>query len=531
MSIPSFSRTALASLLALAAVSVANLEIISAQELAQGPFGRLVIRSATLIDGTGGPPTFPVDIVIEGNRVTEVRVVGDDFGRIDPQLRPGAGDFELDAAGMYVMPGFINAHAHLNNLGGRSGLPVKYDYYLRLGNGQTMVLEAGSGNGLLWTLAQQDSSARDQIIAPRIRAYARPGRAGVFPFDKPITTPEIAREWVRAVAEAGADGLKLQGEHPDITRAMIDEAHKLGLLTTMHLRQSGLGRTNILDAARMGLDHQQHWYGLAESMLDGRTLPDWPADYNQNNEYQRFSEAGRFFMQAVEPGSEKWNAVMQELLDLDFTIVPTMAVYEDSRNFMFVRRSEWHDEYSSQEFLDYWIPNPEHHGSLQFYWTTRDETNWYRFFIKWQRFLDEFKDRGGRVAAGADEGSGYTLPGFTYIREFELLQQAGFHPLEVIRSATMHGAEALGVADELGTVEAGKLADLVIVDENPLENFKVLYGTGAIRYDPATQTVSRVGGIKYTIKNGVVYDAPGLLAEVRRMVAASKRRATSDGRD
>ncbi len=78
-----------------------------------------------------------------------------------------------------------------------------------------------------------------------------------------------------------------------------------------------------------------------------------------------FSEAGRFFLLAVEPGSERWNAVMQELLDLDFTIVPTMAVYDDSRNFMFVRRAEWHDECSSQGFLDYWVPNPERHDSLQ----------------------------------------------------------------------------------------------------------------------------------------------------------------------
>ncbi len=131
------------------------------------------------------------------------------------------------------------------------------------------------------------------------------------------------------------------------------------------------------------------------------------------------------------------------------------------------------------------------------------------------------------MVAGADEGSGYTLPGFTYIREFELLQQAGFHPLEVVRSATLSAAEALGVADELGTIEVGKLADFVIVDENPLVNFKVLYGTGAIKFDPETRTVSRVGGINYTIKNGVVYDARGLLAEVRRMVAESKQRVTS----
>ncbi len=502
---------------------------VDAQQLAQGPFDRMVIRNVTLIDGTAAPPVFPVDIAIEGNQIVDVVVVGDDFGRIDAALRPAAGTFELDGTGMYVMPGFINAHAHINTASGRASLPVAYDYYLRLGHGQTMILDAGSGNGLAWTTAQRDSSDRRQIIAPRIEAYVRPGRRGIFSFGKQITTPEIAREWVRAVAAAGADGLKLQGEAPVLTAAFIDEAHKHGLLTTMHLRQSGVTRMNIVDAARLGLDHQQHWYGLAESMLADATVPDWPADYNQNNEYQRFSESGRFFMQAVEPGSEKWNAVLDELVSLGFTIVPTMAVYEDSRNFMFVRRAEWHDEYSSQGFLDYWIPDPEHHGSLQFYWTTKDETNWYRFFISWQRFLNDFKNRGGRVVTGADEGSGYTLPGFTYIREFELLQQAGFHPLEVIRAATMHAAEALGKADQLGTVEPGKLADLVVVDANPLENFKVLYGTGAIKFDPETRTVQRVGGIKYTIKDGVVFDTQALLAEVRRMVAESKQVAASEG--
>ncbi|HSR43026.1 MAG TPA: amidohydrolase family protein [Longimicrobiales bacterium] len=498
---------------------------------ARGPFSRMVIRNATLIDGTGAPPLYPVDVVIEGNRITEVTVVGNDFGEIRGE-RPAPGEHEIDAEGMYVLPGFINAHAHINTQDSRAGLPVRYDYFLRLGHGQTTLLDAGSGNGLLWTIAQRDSSAENGIVAPRIHAYARltqDGRARAFDFPRRITTPELGRQWVRAVAEAGADGLKLRGSPPDVTEAVIDEGHRLGLPSTMHLEQGGVARMDVLDAARMGLDHQQHWYGLPEALIEESTLPDWPADYNQNNEYQRFSQAGRFFIQAVEPGSERWESVLAEMLELDFTLVPTMAVYEDSRNYMFVRRAEWHDEYASRSFLDYWVPDPDHHGSLAFRWTTADETAWYRFFIKWQRFLDEFKDRGGRVATGADEGSGYTLPGFSYIREFELLQQAGFLPLEVIRSATMHAAEALEVEDELGTVEIGKLADLVVVEENPLEDFKTLYGTGAIRYDPETREAKRVGGVTWTIKDGIVYDAKALLAEVRRMVAESKRAATDEG--
>jgi Amidohydrolase family len=139
-------------------------------------------------------------------------------------------------------------------------------------------------------------------------------------------------------------------------------------------------------------------------------------------------------------------------------------------------------------------------------------------------FVNDYKNAGGRVAVGDDAGYIYKLFGFAWVRELELLQEAGFHPLEAIRAATLSGAELLGMADQIGSVEVGKIADLVIVPQNPLANFKVLYGTGALRLDDATRQVQRVGGVRYTIHDGIVYDAPALLADVRRMVAEAKAR-------
>jgi len=130
---------------------------------------------------------------------------------------------------------------------------------------------------------------------------------------------------------------------------------------------------------------------------------------------------------------------------------------------------------------------------------------------------------GGRVTIGSDSGFIYNTYGFGTIQEMELFQEAGFHPLEVIRSATLKGAELLGRDKEIGSVEAGKKADLVIVAENPLANFKVLYGTGAIRLNDDTGRVERVGGVRWTIKDGIIFDANALLADVRAMVAEQKQ--------
>ncbi len=139
----------------------------------------------------------------------------------------------------------------------------------------------------------------------------------------------------------------------------------------------------------------------------------------------------------------------------------------------------------------------------------------------WMAFVNEYKNRGGRVTTGGDNGYIWEVYGFGYVRELELLREAGFHPLEVIRSATLYGAQALGMEKEIGTVEVGKLADFVITKENPLKNFQTLYGTGAVKLSDENKPV-RVGGVTWTVKDGIVYDAKKLLADVREIVRKAK---------
>lgn len=326
------------------------------------------------------------------------------------------------------------------------------------------------------------------------------------------------------MAQQGADGLKLGALPPEIMAATIDEARKLGLRTAAHLDQMGVARMDALDAARLGLTTLEHWYGLPEALFVDRTVQDFPVDYNYQNEQHRFGQAGRLWLQAAPPGSEKWNAVMEEFLKLDFTFCPTLTIYEASRDLMRAMRAEWHDRYTLPSLWKFYQPNREAHGSYWFYWTTADEIAWKRNYQRWMQWLNEYKNRGGRVVTGSDAGFIFKLYGFAYIRELELLQEAGFHPLEVIRSATLYGAEALG-NPEVGQVAPGKLADLVIVAENPLENFKVLYGTGWIRVNERNE-VERTRGILYVIKDGIIYDAKQLLADVARMVEEARRRET-----
>ena len=490
----------------------------SAQELSEGPFSQLIIRGVTLINGNGAPPVGPIDLVIEDDKIIEVRTVGYPGIEINPNRRPKLknGGKEIDATGMFVLPGFIDMHGHI---GGKSqGADWDYVFKLWLAHGITTIREP-SGRGIDYALDLKNRSEQNEIIAPRIITYTAFGQGS----KNGINTTEDAIRWVQQNKKNGADGIKFFGAEPNIMKAALAENKKLGLGSACHHAQMSVARWNVLHSARAGLTSMEHWYGLPEALFEDRTIQNYPLDYNYQNEQHRFEEAGKLWKQAALPYSDHWNSVMDELIALDFTLDPTFNIYEASRDLHRARRAEWHEKYTLPSLWKFYEPSKISHGSYWHFWGTEQEVAWKNNFKLWMTFINEYKNRGGRVTTGSDSGFIYQLYGFAFIRELELLREAGFHPLEVIRSATLNGAEALGMDQKIGSVEVGKQADLILVEENPLENLKVLYGTGAIKLNDDNEIV-RVGGVKYTISNGVVYDSKRLLKSVEDMVHKAKEK-------
>lgn len=498
-----------------------NQSIKKAPEIKEGdgPYTQLIIRGIMLIDGTGAPPIGPVDIVVKQNRITQIQTVGYPGVAINADRRPKleTNGKELDCTGMYLMPGFIDMHGHI---GGSQAPNAEYVFKLWMAHGITTVRDPSAGNGLDWVLDQKKKSEQNLITAPRLKAYTAFGQGS----KNGINTPEEARLWVQENQKKGADGIKFFGAPPQIMDAALRENKRLGLRSACHHAQMDVARWNVVNSAKAGLTSMEHWYGLPEALFTKQTIQNFRLDYNYQNEQHRFSEAGKLWSQAAPPYSEKWNAVMDTLLKLDFTLDPTFNIYEANRDLHRARRAEWHENYTLPALWAFYQPSKISHGSYWHSWGTEEEIQWKENYRLWMTFINEYKNRGGRVTAGSDSGFIFQLYGFAYIRELELLREAGFHPLEVIRSATLYGAQALGVEKDLGSVEVGKLADFAIVEENPLQNFQVLYGTGAIRLTEDNKVV-RVGGVKYTVKDGIVYDAKRLLADVKKIVDEEKAKS------
>lgn len=483
-----------------------------------GPHKRIVLRNVTYVDGTGAPAQGPVDIVISGDKIAEIRTIGAPKS-IDETLRAPKGDYEMDLTGYYVLPGFVDTHVHLHSLADGQNVPSDYILKLWLSHGITTARDVGSNRPIEWLVDVKQRSARNEIVGPRL---------DVYPFfhnilDKPVNDPETARHAAREAKRRGADGIKFIGSIPeDVLFAALDEAEKVGLKTTMHHAQQLVSYANVLDTSSHGLDSMEHWYGLPEAMFIDRTIQDFPHDYVNNDEEMRFAEAGRLWKQAATPGSKRWNAVMDELLKRDFALSPTFTAYLTSRDFMRMSRATWHDEYTMPGLWDWFRPSRVNHGSYWFDWTTEKEMAWKENYRLWMRFVNEYKNRGGLVSVGSDSGYIYNLYGFGYVQEMELLREAGFSPLEVIRAATQIGAKVLGREHEVGTIRAGRKADLVIVRGNPVANLKLLFATGTLKLNDETGKVERIGGISYTVKDGIIYDGQKLRAEIREMVARQK---------
>ena len=477
-------------------------------------YNRLLIRNAMVVDGLGNPARGPMDIIVEGSTIASIRPArpinefGTDTGRTaraDSRLQTPGFDRVIDATGMYVTPGIIDLHGHIHYGRNRVAWPKDYVYKLWLGHGITTVREPGSGEGIDTTVAHARLAGDNRIAAPTIVPY----------LSIEADNPDSARARVRRAKLNGAKGLKIFINRLDVWAAIADEAKKNDLPIATDLKIQEL---DAVGAARLGIRSLEHWYGVPDAAIPGPQ--NFPASYSYDNESDRFRWAGDLWRQA---DSARLSMVIDTLIARGVTWDPTFAVYEANRDLTRARTLPWFREYAMPQLMAFFEPDPERHGSYHFDWTTADEVMWRDNMRIWMQWVREFAARGGNVTVGSDAGFIYHLYGFATIREMELHQEAGFHPLEVIQQATSNGARALGLTNT-GVIRPGYVADVAIVDGNPLHNLKVFYGTGVDV--ERNGKIEHRGGVRYTIKQGIVFDAKQLLADVRKMVEDAKRTTT-----
>jgi len=510
----------------LGCLSVAALAFAQTTNTNNGPYDTLIIRGATMIDGTGAPPRGPVDIVVRRNMIVQVSP-SDPIGRAQngggAQLAAnssGGAARVIEAAGKYVMPGLIDLHIHYQD-----SVPLEYQYKLLLGHGVTTVRAFNVGNmSVDEMVAERQRIAENKIVAPRMYVYPFWRNSPTDPrFAIAKDAPEIVKEWKRK----GVDGVKmagLPGEYPDVFKAVADQAKIEGMGLAVHIAQEAVFPMNAVRTALDGASTVEHHYGYAEASFTDRVLQKLPSDYNYASEPDRFYQTGAVWLQAdlKKLHTDVIDQLVAQSKKTGFTMVPTMVVYEANRDLERVKTLPWHEKYTMPAIMAHWQPSPSSHGSYFYHWTTTNEADWAKMYRRWMEFVEDFKNRGGLVGVGSDVGSIYTLWGFGTIRELELLQHSGFSPIEVVHSATEIGALSLG-NKQLGAIRPGYIADMVVLDENPLDDFKVLYGTGATRQSASGQAL-QTKAVKYTIRDGVVFDSQALLKDVADMVA--KARAT-----
>lgn len=499
--------------LVLAALCCPTLLLAQFGDLAAGPYKRLVIRGAHVIPGHGGPPAGPYDIVIEGNVITEMLpfdpVAAERRGRTE---RP-TGDRVIDATGMFVMPGMFDLHTHIRT----QPLPLEYVYLLKLAMGVTTMVPAAD-RGLDSALAQAELSKANRVLAPRMFPLASWG-AGTRFTRLELDDPAKAKDVVAAMVARGVRVFSLDplGWNADLVREIAKAAKANGAITSFHIPPSTNAVMNAVQAACAGVTMIEHHYGYAESALP-RTVQGFGAEYTFGDEHARFRYAGRVW---EETDRERLlGAVADSLVGCGVTMLPTRVVYEANRDAVRAMSLPWHEKYTHPALWKWNLPNPAYHGAYHYDWTSEDEATWTAAYRLWGDLIYAFNRKGGRIAFGTDDSYIWATPGFSTVRETQLMRETGLHALEVLKAATRTSALTLG-EPKLGLVRPGHLADLLIVDGNPAANLKFLYAFGDL-VRGADGTVRRTRGIIHTIKDGVVTENAKLMQRVEQLVREAK---------
>lgn len=419
----------------------------------------IVIQGARLIDGNGSSPVDDATIVIEGNRLARVAP-----GKLSLPKEARL----INARGKTVIPGLIDNHVHYRDFLGE----------LFLAHGVTSVRDLG--NPLEWILIQRDAVTMGKIRGPRIFCAGGGfyGKATALIHTAPAD-PDEARRMTRSLIEQGVDYLKIHlGVSLEITRAVAEEAHAVGFKLSGHLESS------ILPYADAGVDGVEHATGCAEATIrseEGKkklaSVKLWLAKFLAPwalAERQHYGEVTDYLARKgtfIEPTTVLWGACLGmreswEKEDYELLKSPGLSYIPESQRIL------WLDHY----YVAYGPrakPEPAQDVVI------RNLYSLYGIYPGDQlreghRRLGEFLCRlvkaGGHVVTGTDAPA--VMPGLSLHREMELLAAMGFTPMQAIMAATKIGADYLGKGAELGTIEEGKLADLVVVAGDPLKNIR-----------------------------------------------------------
>jgi imidazolonepropionase-like amidohydrolase len=432
---------------------------------AEPPFA---IVGARLIDGTGGPVRDGCTVLIRGDRIAAVGV----------DVRVPDGAMVIAGDGMTLLPGMFDTHGHCFTVDGKD----QYEAYplLFLAGGVTTVFSPGEMDPAA-AYALRDrlaSGAQDGARLLTAGPYFEKGQ-GELDWLRGYEDQEQALAWL---AEHGPlmDGLKLQMQITvDEAQAIITEAHRRGLKVTGHL-----GTVTATQAIALDIDRLEHGlFAMSEfAPWQVHGLAAWAA---------KFERIGALDLDSA-PVQELIDQIVAHRVALSAT---TVSFTEWAPGFVPVT-PDW------ERYLSPAIRRLERARLTRIAALPAEQGRSFAAGVQKQlAFLKRVHDRGGIVVTGTDPGGKLLIPGYGLHRELALLVQAGFTPLAALRAATQHAAMALGVDRDLGTIEAGKLADLVLVEGDPSRDIAAIGATRIVwqagrRFEPGALRDAAAGKIR-----------------------------------
>lgn len=372
----------------------------------------IALVGATLIDGTGGEPLQNATVLIRNNRI--------DFAGKSADVELPEEAEQVDVKGLTILPGLIDAHYHNDY---NKTMPSLF-----LSRGITSVRDPGA-----W-MDFYDSARMGETPVPRL--FLTGPHIDMYPPAYPdnsylVKDPEEGRAAVALFASQGATAIKVYFRLPiAIIREICKTAHEYGIPVTGHLEIA-----NARDAINAGLDGIEHITSFGTCLLPPREGEKYKQLILADNEARN---KGRY---------EAWHSIklddnpvvdslVQFLAAKKTFICPTLGVFE--------RQPDRGDSIAVSGFAN---------------------------MVK---FVGMVHAGGGRIVAGSHTWVPYAELGYSYFRELELFQEAGMQPMEIIQAATLENARFLRIDERLGSIEAGKLADLIVIEGDPLADIKAV---------------------------------------------------------